>query len=61
MLLQHIRGVNMDKSGEFEYHYPSEEEYMADPWAWYNEDCDPGFQGPVIIDVGYLNEQEVNK
>jgi hypothetical protein len=38
------------QSGEIEYNGLTYDEFMADPWADYNEDCDPGFQGRVIID-----------
>lgn len=48
----------MTQSGTIEYDIMSYEEFMLNPWFYYNEDCDPGFQGRVIVDVEYLYGRE---
>lgn len=47
----------MTSSGVIEYNV-SYEDFMEDPWSYYNEDCDPGFQGRVIIDDDYMEALE---
>jgi hypothetical protein len=48
----------METSGEIEYKVLTYDEFMCDPWAYYNEDCDPGFQGRVIVDESLYDHSD---